>query len=387
MRSVLCLNAGSSSLKFALYEQVGQELTRRIKGAVENIASDRCRAWYEVDDANDRREVSIATNLVEHEAAVVAVFKMLDDLGTPTPQCIGHRVVHGGLHYTAPTRIDETVLSDLRELIPLAPLHQPSAIAVIETVTQRLPDTPQVACFDTAIHRRMPEVAQRLALPRWLWDEGVRRYGFHGLSYEFLLHQHPMLRRGRTVIAHLGHGASLAAFLDGQSQDTTMGFTPAGGLMMGTRCGDLDPGVFLYLMDHHGYGRDEIDRLVNAESGLLGVSGLSSDMQTLERASATNSDAAQAIEMFCRTVCKHVSAMACMLGGLDQLVFTAGIGENSARVRGLVIRPLGFLGLQLDDKQNQIHAPIITAPASRCTVYVLPTDEELMIARHALAAF
>jgi acetate kinase len=357
-----------------------------VRGAAENIGAAGARFWAR--DASgvevERAEAGGGRSLNSHDEAVEAVFALLERTGQPAAQAVGHRVVHGGATYAAPVVIDPRVLHDLRELIPLAPLHQPHALAVIGAVTARDPHLPQVACFDTAVHRRMPEVAQRFPLPRRLWDEGLRRYGFHGLSYEFLLDAHPELTRGRTVIAHLGHGASLAAFRDGCAVDTTMGFTPSGGCMMGTRSGDLDPGILIDLLERHGYGAAELDRLVNHESGLRGVSGSTSNMQALLDAAATDAHAAQAVEMFCYQVRKHIGALAAALGGLNHLVFTAGIGERAAVVRAEVCRHLGHLGIQLDAERNAVHERIISRADGLCRTYVLATDEEAMIARHTL---
>src|SRR5262249_41571464 len=294
----------------------------------------------------------------------------------------GHRVVHGGPNHSSSERVDESLLAELRRLVPFAPLHLPSAIKGIEAVKARFPGMPQVACFDTAFHRSMPEVAQRFPLSRDLWDEGVRRYGFHGLSYEYIVATLGAAARGRLVIAHLGNGASLAAVLKGQPMDTTMGFTPTGGVMMGTRSGDLDPGVLIHLMQEKGYGPAELDELVNNRAGLLGVSGISPDMRTLLEQRDREPHAAQAVEMFCYQLRKHIAALTSVLGGLDTLVFTGGIGEHSAPVRWEVCQGLAHLGITLDPDQNAAHAEVISASRSACTVRVIPTNEDLMIARH-----
>ncbi len=277
-------------------------------------------------------------------------------------------------------------MESLRKLAPLAPLHLPSELSVIEAVSAHFPALPQVVCFDTAFHHRMPEEARRLPLPRALWDAGIRRYGFHGLSYEYIVWRLGPAARGRTIIAHLGNGASMAAVRNGLPVDTTMGLTPAGGFMMGTRSGDLDPGVLLYLLREKDYDSERLDRLVNDESGLLGVSGLSSDMKTLLERRGREPAAAQAVAMFCCQLRKHIGALAAALGGLDTLVFTGGIGERAAPVRWEACQGLDHLGLRLDAESNAAHADTISRPDSRCVVRVIPTQEDLMIARHVRKA-
>jgi acetate kinase len=349
--TVLCLNSGSSSLKFAVYEVGGREV-RLVHGAAERIGQ---------------------------------VFAALEGKGLGAPTAVGHRVVHGGPEYASAHRIDDKVLAALRELVPLAPLHLPSEIAIIEAVVRERPSVPQVACFDTAFHRRMPELAQRLPLPRQLWDGGVRRYGFHGLSYEYVVWKLGDAARGRVIIAHLGSGASLAALRDGQPVDTTMGLTPLGGLVMGTRPGDLDPGVLLYLMQAKGHDPETLGTLLNDKSGLVGISGSTSDMKTLLETRGRDPRAAQAVDIFCASVRKHIGAFAAVLGGLDTLVFTGAIGERAGPVRSEICRDLGYLGVSLDPSRNDAHAEIVSTPPARCTVHVVPTNEELMIARQTAA--
>jgi acetate kinase len=311
--------------------------------------------------------------------AILAAFVRLD---LPPPAAVGHRLVHGGPDHTAPERVTPTLLNTLRRLVAFAPLHLPSELMGIDAVASHFPDLPQVVCFDTAFHRSMPELAQRFPLPRALWNEEVRRYGFHGLSYEYIVATLGNVARGRVLIAHLGNGASLAAVRDGHPLDTTMGFTPTGGLMMGTRSGDLDPSVLLYLLTEKRYDAPQLDRLVNHESGLLGVSGTSSDMKTLLEQRDRDTLAAQAVELFCYHLCKHVGALTAVLGGLDTLVFTGGIGERAASVRQEVCQRLAYLGIQLDPQRNEAHADIISSAESRCMVRVIPTKEDLIIARH-----
>jgi len=296
-------------------------------------------------------------------------------------------VVHGGDKFDQPIRIDARVLNELRAFIRFAPLHLPQQLAVIEAVQQRFATLPQVVCFDTAFFRPMPEIAQRFPMPQFLWDAGVRRYGFHGLSYESIVHSHPMAKQGRVIIAHLGNGCSMTALLDGRPVETTMGFTPVGGLMMSTRSGDLDPGVLVYLMDHQKYGPREIERLVNEESGLQGVSGLSGDMQTLLSVEGDNHQAALAIAMFCHGVRQQIGAFAAVLGGLDRLIFTAGIGERAASIRSDICHGLHHLGIVLDEAANAMNSSRISTVQSTCAVEVILTNEELMIARHSAASF
>ena len=296
---------------------------------------------------------------------------------------VGHRVVHGGTEYAAPVRITPAVMATLAKLIPLAPLHQPHNLAPIQAIADAVPDLPQVACFDTAFHRGQSHVAQSFALPKRFADEGVRRYGFHGLSYEFVASRMrevaPDLAGGRLIIAHLGNGASLCAVRDGRSVASTMGFTALEGLMMGTRCGALDPGVLLYLMEEHKMDARGIEDLLYRRSGLLGVSGISSDMRTLRASTAP--DAAEAIALFIYRIVREIGSLAAALGGLDALVFTAGIGENDPATRAEVVAGCGWLGLQLDAAANAAGEGRISAGKAP-SAWVIPTDEERMIARH-----
>ena len=299
----------------------------------------------------------------------------------------GHRIVHGGPNYTAPTKLDEAVFADLTKLDPLAPLHEPHNLSAIRAVFTLRPDLPQVACFDTAFHHTMPEVATRVAIPRALWAEGLRRYGFHGLSYEYIAEQlrkvAPRLAKGRVIVAHLGNGASLCALKNGVSIESTMGFTALEGLIMGTRCGSIDPGVLLYLGQEHGMDANAITDLLYKKSGLLGVSGVSPDVRTLLASPAP--EAAEALEMFTYSIAKHAGALISVLGGLDGIVFTAGIGEHAAPVRAAVCKRLAWTGLELNAQANAANERAISTPSSAVEVHVIPTDEELMIARHTLA--
>jgi len=380
---VLCLNSGSSSLKFAVYRCDNGEDVEVARAAVEGISQEHGRLWIQQPTGSQRSENR--RSFLSHQAAFEAAMDLLSTLELPAFSVVGHRVVHGSDQFDGPTRIDPQVLGTLRTLVRFAPLHLPPQIAVIEAVQQRFSDLPQVACFDTAFFRPMPEIAQRFPLPQFLWDAGVRRYGFHGLSYESIVHSHPLAKQGRVIITHLGNGCSMTALLDGRPVETTMGFTPAGGLMMSTRSGDLDPGVLIYLMDHQKYGPREIERLVNQESGLKGVSGLSGDMQTLLSVQGENPQAALAIDMFCDSVRQQIGAFAAVLGGLDRLIFTAGIGERAASIRGDICHGLNHLGIVLDEAANAANSRRISTVQSLCVVDVVSTNEELIIARHSAA--
>jgi acetate kinase len=377
---ILCLNSGSSSFKFALYRLVESEEERLAQGAVERIGMPEGRLW--IKGQSDDPMVDVRREFDGHEAAAAGISEAAKNLKFPPPDAAGHRVVHGGPDHRAPQLVDTALIRDLQRLIPFAPLHLPSAIQGIEAVTARFPGLPQVACFDTSFHRRMPELAQRFPLPRDLWDEGIRRYGFHGLSYEYIVATLGDKANGRLIIAHLGNGASLAAVLNGRPMDTTMGFTPTGGVMMGTRCGDLDPGVLVHLMREKQFDSGQVDELVNQQSGLLGVSGISPDMKTLTDLRSREPHAREAIELFCYQLRKYIGALTAVLGGLDTLVFTGGIGEHAAEVRWEVCLGLGYLGIALDPQRNATHANVISRHESASMVRVIPTNEDLMIARH-----
>ena len=377
---ILCMNSGSSSLKFALYQLGEAAETALATGAVERIGLPGGSLWLRAETTQARIDKS--SNFPDQQAAVHSAFVALEKLRLPAPEAVGHRLVHGGADHSAPERVDRRLLEHLRQLVPYAPLHLPAAIQGIEAVAARFPDLPQVACFDTAFHRRMPELAQRFPLPRSFWDAGMRRYGFHGLSYEYIVDQVGAATLGRAVIAHLGNGASMAAVQQGQPVDTTMGLTPTGGFMMGTRTGDLDPGLLIHLLTVEGYDAPRLEHLVNHQSGLLGVSGLSPDMRLLLERRDSDRHAAQAVDMFCYQLRKSIGALTAILGGLDTLVFTGGIGEHAAPVRWDVCRDLAYLGICLDPRLNDRHADIISTPESRCTVRVVRTDEDLMIVRH-----
>jgi acetate kinase len=378
---ILCINVGSSSCKFSLYSVSSGAESIVAEGAADRIGSSG--GTITIRDANGRSIAESDRDLARPQVAVDALFDEFERLKLPRLDVVGHRIVHGGAHHVAPEIVTPALIADLKRLIAFAPLHMPGGIGGVEAVAARHPKLPQVACFDTAFHRGMPERAERFPLPRELWDAGVRRYGFHGISYEYIMQALRADVPTRLIIAHLGNGASMAAVENGRPLDTTMGFTPAGGFMMGTRPGDLDPGVILYLLEQKGYDAAQLSRLVNLKSGLLGVSGLSSDVKTLLDARGLNADAAEAIEMFCYQIRKAIGALAAALGGLDMLIFTGGIGEHAAAVRAEACQGLAHLGLAIDPRRNDSNQDTISAADSRCRVRVIPTNENLMVARHA----
>lgn len=382
---VLTVNCGSSSLKFAVFG-VGAGEERLLSGQLEGIGGERGRLRA-VDPAG-RTLLDQAADLPSHARALA---HLLDWLGGRQEahglNGVGHRLVHGGARYAAPQRYTAEVQAALQAVVALAPDHLPQELAALEAVERFLPAVPQVVCFDTAFHRSMPIVARQYALPRSLWEAGLQRYGFHGLSYEYVLSvlEAEGAVPSRLIMAHLGSGASMAAVRDGRSVETTMGFTPAGGLVMGTRCGDLDPGVLLYLLREERLNVAALDALVNRQSGLLGVSGRSADMAVLLDAATTDAHAAEAVALFCYQVRKFLGALTAVLGGLDTLVFTGGIGEHSPVVRASICAELGFLGLNLDPERNAANGPVISTEAGAVTVRVIATDEERVIARHTAA--
>jgi acetate kinase len=379
------VNAGSSSVKFALYEG-GADLPLRYRGRIEGIG---VAPSLKVAGADGETvaERSWAANALDIRAATQEVLRVGGRLAKGAAVGIGHRVVHGGTAFAAPIRVDEQVLAELEKLVPLAPLHQPHNLAAIDAIAEAAPHIPQVACFDTAFHRAQPDLAELFGLPRELAEAGVRRYGFHGLSYEYvagrLKETAPELAEGRVIMAHLGNGASLCAIREGRSLASTMGFTAVDGLVMGTRCGALDPGVLIYLMDARGMGPRELEDLVYRRSGLLGLSGVSSDMRKL-RASGEPA-ATEAIQLFIYRIVREIGSLTAALGGLDGLVFTAGIGENDPETRAEVAAGCGWLGLELDPERNARGVGRISRDDSRVQAWVVRTDEEQMIARHTAA--
>jgi acetate kinase len=373
-------------VKFALYE-AGGDVDMMFRGQVEGIGT---APRLTVHDAQGRKvtEREWQADGFDHDKATRELLAIGGSLLNGAPVVgIGHRVVHGGLHYAAPVRLDRSVLAALTELVPLAPLHQPHNLAPIRTILDAAPHIRQVACFDTAFHRSQPPVAQSFALPRELTDAGVRRYGFHGLSYEYLAGQlraaWPELSSARIVIAHLGNGASLCAIHNGESVASTMGFTAVDGLMMGTRCGALDPGVVLYLMQQLKMDASAIEDLIYRQSGLLGVSNISSDMRTLR--ASTDPAAREAIALFVYRTVREIGSLTAALGGLDGIVFSGGIGENDAATRSEVVAGCGWAGALLDAERNSAGAGRISADGSRIPVLVIRTDEEWLIARQTIS--
>lgn len=381
---ILVINAGSSSIKFSVFETAaGRALSAAVHGQIEGIGT---APRMEVEDAHGKRIADHAVPAKDHDGAIAAIQGWFaGHVGSEAGfDGVGHRVVHGGLAYAEPVMIDARVISGLEELIPLAPLHQPHNIAAIRAVAASAPQVPQVACFDTAFHRSQPAIAQEFALPRALTAKGVRGYGFHGLSYEYIVSVMPKVAPdcadGRLVVAHLGNGASMCAINQGRSVATTMTFTALDGLPMGTRTGALDPGVILYLLQHEGMDADAIERLVYNQSGLLGVSGISSDMRELLASPAPA--AREAVDLFVYRIGRELGSLAAALQGLDAVVFTAGIGENAAEVRARVCRDARWLGIVLDEEANVGRQTWISRVDSPVAVLVVPTDENLMIARH-----
>lgn len=375
--SILTLNGGSSSLKFAVYYFSANGEQPVLSGAAEAIGAETGRFWVR----NRERTTAVSQNFPDHAAAIKHVLAALREHGFTEFSAAGHRIVHGGLYFRRPHRIDSDVMTRLSALAPFAPLHLPRQIALIEGVTQHYPGLAQVACFDTAFHSNMPEIARRFALPRMLFDEGVMRYGFHGLSYEYVVSTLGDRLSHKTVIAHLGNGASMVALKGGEAVDTSMGLTPTGGFMMGTRSGDLDPGVLLFLL-RKGWTQEQLASMLDHDSGLLGVSDFSSEMKPLLDSRTANAKSAQAIEMFCYQIRKFIGAYAAVLGGLELLVFTGGIGERAVEVRAEIVRELDFLGMELDESANARNGDVISTSRSRCEVRIVKTDEDLMIARH-----
>ncbi|MEZ0306877.1 MAG: acetate/propionate family kinase [Ramlibacter sp.] len=384
---ILVLNAGSSSLKFSVFDAGGRELTLKMSGQVEGLYT---AAKFKAKDAQGAeigaRAWEAGAGTGHAEALAYLVDFLQGHSGNDKLVAVGHRVVHGGVKYTQAVQVKPGLLAELAKFNPLAPLHQPHNLKPIEIVAQMRPDLPQVACFDTAFHRAQPEVAQAFALPPSITDRGVRRYGFHGLSYEYIASALPQVdpkaAAGRTVVAHLGNGSSMCAMVNGRSMASTMGFTAVDGLPMGTRCGNLDPGVILYLMDELGMDARAIEDLVYKKSGLLGVSGISSDMRTLLASDAPR--ARQAVELYTYRLGRELGSLAAAAGGLDSIVFTGGIGQHAPAIRESLCRAAAWLGVELDVAANQTDGPRISTPASKVSVWAIPTDEELVIARHTL---
>lgn len=385
---VLVLNCGSSSIKFALFDAAATPLPRTPawNGKVDGITGE---APTFGETGVEPGPLALDAQAPYRAALAHIRERVRARLGGRRIVAVAHRVVHGGTRYFEPVRIDDAVLADLRSYIPLAPLHQPFALEAITELHHSVPSIPQVACFDTAFHHTMPEVERMLALPYEAWEQGIRRYGFHGLSYEYmalaLAERHGGRARGRTIVAHLGSGASLCAMQDLRSVATTMGFSSLDGLMMGTRCGALDPGVVIHLMQVQGHTLEQVGDLLYHRSGLLGVSGVSSDPRALLPREPDDARVRAALALYVRRIVREIGALAAVLGGLDLLVFTAGIGEHNAEIRRRVCAGLGYLGVRFDDEANARHDAVVSSAESAVTVAVERTNEEWIAARHALA--
>jgi acetate kinase len=386
--AIAVLNAGSSSIKFSLFALRAQQIELDLRGQIEGIyTAPHFMAYDAAGKLQAERSWAEGAKLDHAGALDHLIAYVREHLGSNRLVGVGHRVVHGGLEYTKPVRLNASVLEALEQYVPLAPLHQPHNLAPIRLLLQRQADLPQVACFDTSYHRSNPEMAQMFALPAALHAQGIRRYGFHGLSYEYVACVLPgfdgTAAHGRTVVLHLGNGCSMCAIQAGKSMASTMGFTAVEGLPMGTRCGSLDPGVILYLMDQRGMDARAIEKLIYNQSGLLGVSGISSDMRTL--LASGEAGAKLAVDLYLYRIRRELGSLAAALSGLDAIVFTAGIGENAALIRERVCRDAAWLGVDLDAAANAGGGPRISAEASRVSAWVIPTNEELMIARHTQA--
>ena len=386
--AILTLNAGSSSLKFALFEiRDIRRLDLAVNGQIEGIET---APHFQATDSSGKilaeRRWPGRTRLTHEDFLGELLDWVEGHLGADPLAAVGHRIVHGGARFAAPVMLDDTVISELDRLSPLAPLHQPHNLSAVRAAAKLRPGLAQIGCFDTAFHRTMAAVVSRFALPRDIEQAGVRRYGFHGLSYEYiagrLFDVAPALAGKRVVVAHLGNGASLCALQSGKSVDTTMGFTALDGVPMGTRCGSLDPGVLLYLLRERGMDAAGIEDLLYHRSGLLGLSGLSSDMRVL--LASADPRAAEAIDVFVFRIARELAALTATLRGLDGIVFTAGIGEYAPEIRRRVCEHASWLGIVLDQEANQANDPLISAPGSPVAVWVIPTNEEAMIARHTL---
>jgi acetate kinase len=381
--SILTINGGSSSIKFALFE-AGDSLLRILAGGIDRIGLPE--ATLRVKGLNPADNFSRPVTAPDHAVAVGALMDWIEErLGRDALNAVGHRVVHGGPKYSDPQRITTEMIEELHQISPFDPEHLPEEILLIEAFQHRFPELPQVACFDTAFHHDLPSVAQLLPIPRRYEAQGVRRYGFHGLSYAFLMGELARqagtdAAQGRVILAHLGNGASLAAVRDGKPVDTSMSFTPTSGVPMSTRSGDLDPGLFWYLARTEKMSAKQFNEMVNSQSGLLGVSETSSDMRDLLDRETQDVRAAEAVALFCYQIKKWIGSFAAALGGLDTLVFAGGIGENAPKVRTRICDGLGFLGIELEEKRNLANAGVISAETSRITVRIIQTDEEWMIA-------
>jgi len=379
-QNMLVINGGSSSIKFALYS-MDEKLNKILSGQIKRIGFDNPEFTVNNKLNNEKKEIKIdAKNFME--AAEVLIEWLKEHKYFEAIKCIGHRIVHG-MEHTRPVIIDDNLLKELYKIVQYDPDHLPAEIKMIELFKKQFPNLLQVACFDTSFHTTLPKVAKTFALPKKYYDEGIKRYGFHGISYSYLMDE---LRKknegeakGRIILAHLGNGASLAAVKGGKCLDTSMGLTPAGGIVMSTRSGDMDPGVAWYLMQE-GLNAEGFNDLINHQCGLLGISGLSSDMQDLLKHEKNNKDAALAIEIFCYQIKKYIGGYTAAMGGLDTLVFSGGIGENAAVIRSRICKGFAYLGIEIDEEENKKNSRIISTINSKVVVDVIPTDEEIMIA-------
>lgn len=382
---ILAINCGSSSIKYSLYDMKSAE-PLKVAGELQGIGWEKGH-FYLRDSAN-KTLVDQLAYFPDHGKALSILFERLKNASIgKSIDAIGHRVVYGGPRFYEHQLVNPQLMTELRKLIPVIPNHLPQEIHAIDAAHHFYPEAKQIVCFDTAFHHNMPKVAKMYAIPRRFWEQGIIRYGFHGLSYEYIIDDLKKVAeaeatQSRLIIAHLGHGASMVAVNRGQVQDTTMGFTPTEGLVMGSRSGDLDPGVILYLLQAKDFTPKEINQLINHQSGLLGISEISSDMKTLLAREQADPSAADAIALFCYRAKKYFGALSTTLGGLDTVIFTGGIGENSPEIRWRICQDLEFLGIRLDHQRNEQNAAIISTNESQVTVRVLPTNEELMIARH-----
>jgi acetate kinase len=382
---ILTINSGSSSIKLGLYE-IGKSERLMLSGSLTRIGL--TAGVFLVEDAKGNTLIDQPVDLPDHETALRSLFTWLEKHESDKSlDAVGHRVVQGGQKYSSPHRITPGLMSELKGFIRLAPEHLPHEIKAIQATSHTYPNLIQVACFDTAFHHHMPHLAKIAALPRYYQHEGLIRYGFHGLSYEYIMQElwkeaGKKVANGRVIIAHLGNGASMVAVRKGKSVETTMGFTPVSGLVMGTRAGDLDPGMLIYLIQEKGMRPSSLNEMINEHAGLLGVSGISSDMRDLLKKEKSETHAREAVDLFCYRAKKHLGALVAVLGGLDTLVFTAGIGENSPAVRQRICQNMGFLGIDLDEDRNHTNAAIISPEGANVTIRVMKTDEDLMVARH-----
>ena len=376
-KNIITINAGSSSVKFTVYDTTGSSI---FSGEIKNIGLENTN--FKVNDKENNQILSEEVEASSHaEATKLLTDWITKNLNNDEISAIGHRVVHGGPDYCSPIVIDDQVLNNLTKLIPLDPDHLPVEIELINALKQVFPKAIQVACFDTAFHHDMPAVAQLLPIPKYLRDKGLKRYGFHGLSYEYIMSQlaSQNLNAGKVVVAHLGSGSSLAAIKDGRSIDTTMGLSPAGGLIMSTRSGDIDPSLAVYLARYENFDAEQLSDLFNNKSGLLGLSGESADMKYLIEIEDTNPDAKNAVDMFCYQVKQFIGSYAATMGGIDRLVFTGGIGEAAPKIRQRVCESLQFLGIDIDESLNQAGEQKISSGSSRVPVFIIPTDESKSI--------